>query len=134
MGRCINNNNSISAALVTSAGHTCTPNYIVSASYDQGSSFKSNVDSPVLAASTFLKAHTRNQVIILATTFAIASFVIALLLKRIRHFKRRLELSVFVFKILKEIVSIRDQLQQNKLSQKTFHLESWLSKDQTLIP
>ena len=130
MGGCINNNSTSAAALASSAGHICAPNYIVSASYDQGSSFKSNVDSPVLTASTFLSAHIRNQVIILATTFAIASFVIALLLKRIRHFKRRLELSIFVFSILKEIVSIRDQLQENKLSQKIFHLESWLSKDQ----
>jgi hypothetical protein len=27
-------------------------------------------------------------------------------------------------------VSIRDQLQENMLSQKIFHLESWLSKDE----
>jgi len=97
---------------LASGVHACDPNYIVTASYDQGSDFKSNVDSPVLTASTFLYAHIRNQVIILATTFAIASFVIALLLKRIRRFKRRLELSIFVFKILKQIVSIRDQLQE----------------------
>jgi hypothetical protein len=123
IGRCINNS-------TYAAGHSCAPNYIVTASYDQGSSFKSNIDSPVLTASTVLNAHIRNQVIILATTFAIASFVIALLLKRIRRFKRRLELSIFVFKILKEIVYIRDRLQQNKLSQKIFHIESWLSRDE----
>lgn len=35
-----------------------------------------------------------------------------------------------MFNILKEIVSIRDHLQQNVLSQKIFHLEPWLSKDQ----
>jgi hypothetical protein len=126
-GKCINTYTSASLA---SGGHTCDPNYIVTASYDQGSDFKSNVDSPVLTASTFLYAHIRNQVIILATTFAIASFVIALLHKRIRRFKRRLELFIFVFKILKQIVSIRDQLQENMLSQKIFHLESWLSKDE----
>ena len=51
-------------------------------------------------------------------------------LRRIRRFKRRLGLSAFVFNILKEIVSIRDHLQQNVLSQKIFHLEPWLSKDQ----
>jgi uncharacterized protein (UPF0305 family) len=72
----------------------------------------------------------RNQVIILATTFAIASFVIALSLKRIRNFKRRLGLSIFVFSILKEIVSIRDKLQDNILSQKIFPFGSWLSKDE----
>jgi hypothetical protein len=128
MGKCINNNATF--ATFDIAGHICAPNYIVTASYDQGSSFKSNVDPPVLTASTFLNAHIRNQVIILATTFAIASFVITLLLKRIRRFKRRLELSIFVFKILKEIVSIRNQLHENILSQKIFHLESWLSEDQ----
>ena len=68
--------------------------------------------------------------IIVATTFAIASFVIALSVKRIRRFKRRLKLSTFVFNILKETVSIRDHLQQNMLSQKIFHLEPWLSKEQ----
>jgi hypothetical protein len=31
---------------------------------------------------------------------------------------------------LKEIVSVRDQFQQNALYQKIFHLEPWLSKDQ----
>ena len=41
-----------------------------------------------------------------------------------------MELSIFVFKILKEIVSIRDQLQENAFSQKIFHLEPWLSKEQ----
>jgi hypothetical protein len=129
IGRCINNNSN-SPALVSSAIQTCAPNYLVTASYDQGSASKSNIDSPVLTASAFLNAHIRNQVVILATTFAIASFVIALSLKRIRRFKRRLELSIFVFKILKEIVYIRDHLQQNILSQKIFHLEPWLSKDQ----
>lgn len=126
-GKCISN---YTSAALAAGVHACDPNYIVTASYDQGSGFKTNVDSPVLTASTFLYAHIRNQVIILATTFAIASFVIALLLKRIRRFKRRLELSIFVFKILKQIVSIRDQLHENMLSQKIFHLESWLSKDE----
>jgi hypothetical protein len=127
VGRCINNSTSTALA---STGHSCAPNYIVTASYDQGSSFKSNVDSPVLTASILLNGHIRNQVVILATTFAIASFAIALLLKRLRRFKRRLELSIFVFKILKEIVYIRGQLQQNKLSQKIFHSESCLSRDE----
>jgi hypothetical protein len=125
IGRCVN-----STAALTSVEHVCAPNYIVTASYDQGSNFKSNIDSPVLTASTFLNAHIRNQVIILATTFAIASFVIALLLKRIRRFKRRLELSIVVFSILKEIVSIRNQLQGNILSQKIFPLVTWLSRDE----
>jgi hypothetical protein len=128
IGRCINN--STSTALASTTGHSCVPNYIVTASYDQGSSFKSNVDSPVLTASILLNGHIRNQVVILATTFAIASFAIALLLKRLRRFKRRLELSIFVFKILKEIVYIRDKIQENILSQKIFYLESWLSKEE----
>jgi hypothetical protein len=122
-------NNSTTPAPVSSI-QTCAPNYIVTASYDQGSTIKSNIESPVLTASTFLNAHIRNQVIILATTFAIASFVIALSLRRIRRFKRRLGLSTYVFNILKEVVSIRDHLQQNVLSQKIFHLEPWLSNDQ----
>jgi hypothetical protein len=129
IARCINNYTSPVLASTTTV-QTCAPNYVVTASYDQGSTFKSNIESPVLTASTFLNAHIRNQVIILATTFAIASFVIAFSLKRIRRFKRRLELSIFVFNILKEIVYIRDHLQQNVLSQKIFHLEPWLSKDQ----
>ena len=121
-------NNFTTPAPVSSI-QTCAPNYIVTASYDQGSTIKSNIESPVLTASTFLNAHIRNQVIILATTFAIATFVIALSLRRIRRFKRRLGLSTYVFKIL-EVVSIRDHLQQNVLSQKIFHLEPWLSNDQ----
>jgi hypothetical protein len=132
VGRCINNNytSPTMASAAAASVQTCAPNYIVTASYDQGSTVKSNIESPVLTASTFLSSHTRNQVIILATTSAIASFAIALSLKRIRRFKRRLQLSIFVFKILKEIVAVRDQLQQNALSQKVFHLEPWLSKDQ----
>lgn len=127
-GKC--NNNYTSPALVSATVQNCAPNYVVTASYDQGSAFKSNIHSPVLTASTFINAHIKNQVIILATTFAIASFTIVLSLKRIRRFKQRLELSIFVFKILKEIVSIRNQLQESALSQKIFHLEPWLSKDQ----
>ena len=130
---CINNSSStavVSAAAAAATIQSCIPNYLVTASYDQGSTFKSNIESPVLTASTFLNEHIRNQMIIAATTFAIASFVIALLVKRIRRFKRRLKLSTFVFNILKEIVYIRDHLQQNMLSQKIFHLEPWLSKDQ----
>lgn len=130
VGRCINNYTSPTLASAAASVQACAPNYVVTASYDQGSTIKSNIESPVVTASTFLNAHIRNQVIILATTFAIASFVIALSLRRIRRFKRRLGLSTFVFNILKEIVSIRDHLQQNVLSQKIFHLEPWLSKDQ----
>jgi hypothetical protein len=128
--RCINNSSSTAMVSAAATIQSCIPNYLVTASYDQGSTFKSNIESPVLTASTFLNEHTRNQVIIVATTFAIASFVIALSVKRIRRFKRRLKLSTFVFNILKETVSIRDHLQQNMLSQKIFHLEPWLSKDQ----
>jgi hypothetical protein len=130
VGKCINNNYTSHTLASAAAVQICAPSYVVTASYDQGSALKSNIDSPVLIASTFLSAHTRNQAIILATTFAIASFVIALSLKRIRRFKKRLALSIFVFNILKEIVSIRDHLQQNVLSQKIFHLEPWLSKEQ----
>jgi hypothetical protein len=50
-GRCINNSTSPALA---AAVQTCAPNYVVTASYDQGSTFKSNIDSPVLTASTFL--------------------------------------------------------------------------------
>ncbi|HEY7082288.1 MAG TPA: hypothetical protein VH500_21570 [Nitrososphaeraceae archaeon] len=118
-GRCIN-----SVAASKSATNACVPYYIVTAAYDQGSSIKSNVDSPVLSTLTFLSSHGRNQMAIIATTFAIISFVIALSIKRIRRFKRRLELSIFAFKILKELVSVRNKLQESIMSQKIFPLES----------
>ena len=102
----------------------------MTAAYDQGSSIKSNVDSSVLSTLTFLSSHGRNQMAIVATTFAIISFVIALSIKRIRCFKKRLELSIFAFKILKELVSVRSKLKDNIMSQKIFPLESWISKDQ----
>lgn len=60
-GKCISN---YTSAALAAGVHTCDPNYIVTASYDQGSDFKTNVGSPVLTASTFLYAHIRNQVII----------------------------------------------------------------------
>lgn len=124
-GTCIN-----SVAVKKSTSNACIPDYIVTAAYDQGSSIKSNEDSPVLSTLTFLSSHGRNQVAIIATTFAIISFIIALSIKRIRRFKRRLELSIFAFKILKELVYVRNKLQENITSQKIFPLESWISKDQ----
>jgi hypothetical protein len=54
VGRCINNNyTSPTIPSAAAAVQACAPNYVVTASYDQGSTLKSNIDSPVLTASTF---------------------------------------------------------------------------------
>lgn len=122
-GICINKN--------TDNNNTkCLPYYIVTASYDQGSIFKTNMDSPILNTDVLLNVHSRNELTILTTTLAIASFVIALSFKRIRRFKKRLDISRFVFYIVREIVSIRDTLEKNILSKKIFPFEIWLSKDE----
>jgi hypothetical protein len=62
-------------------------------------------------------------------TFAIISFITALIYKRIRLFKKRLSRPKFIFEIVKEIVTIKEAIQNNKDSKRIFSIELWFSKD-----
>jgi hypothetical protein len=108
----------------------CPPvNYFVTASFDQGSTFDTNIDSEFINIDKFYSFHLRDQILAVAVTVAVMAFAVALLYKRISRFRRRLSRPKFVFEILKEIITIRETLQKNIESKKIFSFDIWLSKD-----
>ena len=108
----------------------CPPvNYMVTASYDQGSTFRTNIDSNIINMDKFYSFHFRNQILTIAMTFAIISFIIALSYKRLKRFKKRITRPKYVFEIVKEIITIRDVLNENKRSKRIFPIDLWFSKD-----
>jgi hypothetical protein len=108
----------------------CPPvNYFVTASYDQGSTFRTNIDSNFINMDKFYSFHFRDQILTIIMTFAIISFIISLLYKRLKRFKKRLSRPKFVFEIVKEIITIRDVLDENIMSKRIFQIDKWFSKD-----
>jgi hypothetical protein len=108
----------------------CPPvNYFVTASYNQGSTYKTNIDSEFINIDKLYSFHLRDQILAIAVTVAVMAFTSALLYKRISRFRRRLSGPKYVFELLKEIVTIRDTLQKNMESKKIFSFDRWFSKD-----
>ena len=109
----------------------CPPiNYFITDSYDQGSSFATNLDSTFIDIDKFNSFHSREQILTIVLTIAIISFIISLLYKRIKRFKKRLYGPKFVFEIAKDIISIRDLLNENINSKRIFPTDIWFSKDE----
>ena len=108
----------------------CPPvNYFVTASYDQGSTFRTNIDSSFINMDKFYSFHFRDQILTITMTFAMISFIIALLYKRLKRFKKRISRPKFVFEIVKEIITIRDVFNENIGSKRIFPIDLWFSKD-----
>ncbi len=108
----------------------CPPvNYFVTASYDQGSNFRTNINSNFINMDKFYSFHFRDQILTIMMTFAIISFIIALSYKRLRRFKKRISRPKFVFEIVKEIITIREVFNENIKSKKIFPTDLWFSKD-----
>ncbi len=109
----------------------CPPiNYFITDSYDQGSSFATNLDSTFIDIDKFNSFHSREQILTIILTIAVISFIISLLYKRIKRFKKKLYRPKFVFEIAKEIISIRDLLNENINSKRIFSTNTWFSKDE----
>ncbi|MGN6821402.1 MAG: hypothetical protein ACTHJ7_01280 [Candidatus Nitrosocosmicus sp.] len=109
---------------------SCPPvNYFVTASYDQGSTFRTNIDSNFINMDKFYSFHFRDQILTIIMTFAVISFIISLSYKRLKRFKKRLSRPKFVFEIVKELVTIRDVLDENIMSKRIFQIDKWFSKD-----
>ncbi len=108
----------------------CPPvNYFVTASFDQGSSFKTNIDSQLIDIDKFYSFHLKDQILAIAVTVAVLAFASSLFYRRLSRFRRRLSRPKFVFEILKEIITIRETLQKNTESKKIFPFDIWYSKD-----
>ncbi|HZH38834.1 MAG TPA: hypothetical protein VEX17_02095, partial [Bacillales bacterium] len=108
----------------------CPPvNYFVTASFDQGSAFKTNIDSEFVNIDKFYSFHLRDQILAIAVTVAVMAFAAALFYRRLNRFRRRLSRPKYVFEILKEIITIRETLQKNIESKKMFPFDMWYSKD-----
>jgi hypothetical protein len=123
------NTDSIYFQLNESYYNKCPPvNHIVTASYDQGSDFHTNIDTESINIDRLYAFHYRDQVLATVLTLAIISFVIALSYKRINHFRKRLARPKFVFEIVKEIITIRDTLNINLGSKRIFPIDTWYSK------
>ncbi len=109
----------------------CPPvNYFITDSYDQGSSFATNLDSSFIDINKFNSFHSREQILTIILTIAIIFFIVSLLYKRIKRFKKRLYKPKFVFEIAKEIISIRDLLNENINSKRIIPTYIWYSKDE----
>ena len=108
----------------------CPPvNYFVTASFNQGSAFKTNIDSEVIEIDKLYSFRFRDQILAIAVTVAVMAFAAALFYRRLSRFRRRLSRPKFVFEILKEIIAIRDTLHKNIESKKIFPFDRWYSKD-----
>ncbi|MDR4512986.1 MAG: hypothetical protein MRJ93_14925 [Nitrososphaeraceae archaeon] len=103
--------------------------YIATVSYDQGSTFLSNIDSSILYTYGFDIAHYKHHIWIFAITVAVISFMIALLYKRLNNFRKRLSKPKFVFDIVKEIITVKETLESDNFSKRIFPIEKWYSKD-----
>lgn len=103
-------------------------NHIVTASYDQGSIFHTDGNYEPIILDKSYSLHSKNQVLIIITTFAVISFLMVFLYKRIHRFRLRLSRPKYVFSIVKEVISIRDTLQADIDSKKIFSLDLWLTK------
>ncbi len=103
-------------------------NHIVTASYDQGSIFHTDANYEPIIIDKSYSLHSKNQVLIIIITFAVISFLMVFLYKRIRRFGIRLSRPKYVFSIVKEIISIRDIIQADINSKKIFPLDLWLTK------
>jgi hypothetical protein len=104
-------------------------NYIISASYDQGSETISNTFSPILDADDTSIIPRRIQIVILFGILSAISFLFALLYRRIKHFKTRLNRPKYFSQIAKNILEIKNVLQSDILSRKIFVFDIWDSKD-----
>ncbi len=108
----------------------CPPvNYFVTASFDQGSAFRTNIDSEFINIDKFYSFHIRDQILVIAVTVAVTAFAAALFYRRLIRFRKRLSRPKYVFEILKEIITIRETLQKNMESKKIFPFDMWFSKD-----
>ena len=85
-------------------------NYFVTASFDQGSNFDTDIDSEFINIDIFYSFHLRDQILAVAVTVAVMAFTVALLYKRISRFRKRLSRPKFVFEIPKEIITMRETL------------------------
>ena len=108
----------------------CPPvSYFVTASFDQGSTFKTNIDSEFVNIDKFTSFHLRDQILAIAVTVAVMAFAAALFYRRLNRFRRRLSRPKYVFEILKEIITIRETLHNNIESKRMFPFDLWFSKD-----
>jgi hypothetical protein len=108
----------------------CPPvNYFVTASFDQGSAFRTNIDSEFINIDKFYSFHLRDQILAMAVTVAVTAFAASLFYRRLIRFRKRLSRPKYVFEILKEIITIRETLQKNMESKKIFPFDMWFSKD-----
>lgn len=107
----------------------CPPiNHIVTASFDQGSTFLTDVNYPSIVVDKFYSMHSKEQFTVIVITLAVLSFLMVFLYKRIKNFKIRLSRPKFAFNIVKEIVTIREILETNTNNKKIFQLDLWFSK------
>ncbi len=124
-----NNTDSMYFQFNKSSYTKCPPvNHIVTASYDQGSNFHTDIDTESININRLYAFHYRDQILTTLLTLAIISFVIALSYRRISHFRKRLARPKFVFEIVKEIIIIRDTLNTNQRSKRIFPIDIWYSK------
>lgn len=108
----------------------CPPiNHIVTASYDQGSTFLTDVNYPSIVVDKFYSMHSKEQLTIIVITLAVISFLMVVLYKRIKNFKIRLSRPKFVFNVVKEIVTIMEILETVKNNKKVFNVSLWFSKN-----
>lgn len=109
---------------------SCPPkiNHIVTASYDQGSIFHTDGNYQPIILDKSYSLHSKNQLMIIIITFAVISFLMVFLYKRIHKFRIRLSRPKYVFNIVKEVIAIRDILQSDINSKKIFSLDLWFTK------
>ena len=103
--------------------------YIVSASYDQGSVIISNTFSPVLVADDTNAIPQREQLLIIFALVSAFFFIVALLYKRLGRFKTKLNRPKYFSQIAKEISEVRNVLSNNILSKQIFDTSIWDSRD-----
>ena len=82
------NNDSITSNI---SNQKCPPlNYFVTSSYSQGITFQTNIDANLINLDKFYSFHSRDQILTITMTFAIISFIAALIYKRTTTIQKKI--------------------------------------------
>jgi Short C-terminal domain len=103
--------------------------YIVSASYDQGSTTISNINSPLLNVNNPTLVPNRIRLLVFASTLSAIFFILALSYKRIKNFTKSLGRPTYILSVIREMASIQNELKNDIISKRIFTSEIWESKD-----
>lgn len=103
--------------------------YFISAAYDQGSTYITNLNLTQLDHNNSYSIPSRDYPLVIFSIIAVISFSIAFSQKRIKAFRVKFESARYLSQVIKEMARIRNKLSVNIMSTDIFNDEIWSSKE-----